>query len=88
MRVVRSVDVVQVYGGRKGAGLMPILKFMLATLVTALCLDSVITHVEVLRVNKDLFEWLILMFSFKLVAASIMVAVALWCRSAWRAWRP
>ena len=61
------------------------LKFMFATLVTALCLDSVVTHIEILRINPDIFEWMVLIFCTKLVAAAIIVAVALWCRNAWRA---
>jgi len=65
---------------------MPILKFMFATLVTALCLDSVGTHVEVWRINPDIVGWMVLIFCAKLVAAAVVVAVALWCRSAWRAW--
>ena len=65
---------------------MPILKFMFATLVAALCLDSVITHVQVLSINPDILGWMLVIFCTKLVGAAIMVAVALWCRSAWRAW--
>jgi hypothetical protein len=65
---------------------MPILKFMFATLVTALCLDSGMTHAEVLRINPDIFGWMVLVFCAKLVVAAIVVAGAIWCRSAWRAW--
>ena len=67
---------------------MPILKFMFATLVTALCLDSVMTHINVLNVNPDILGWMIVIFCTKLVGAAVMVAIALWCGSAWRAWRP
>jgi len=65
---------------------MPILRFMFATLITALCLDSVVIHAEVLSSHPDIFGWMIVMFCTKLVAAAVIVALALWCRSAWRAW--
>ena len=68
---------------------MPILKFMFTTLVTALCLNSISTNLEILRINPDIIGWMLLIFCAKLVsAAAVMVVVALWCRSAWRAWRP
>ncbi len=63
------------------------LKFMFATLVTALCLDSVFTHIQVLQVNPGILGWVVVIFCTKLVGAAIMVAIALWCRSAWRSWR-
>ena len=65
--------------------MMPILRFMFATLVTALCLDSIMTHVELMRINPDILGWVLLVFCTKLVVASVAVACAAWCRSAWRA---
>jgi len=67
---------------------MPILKFMFATLVTALCLDSIITHAMVWNNNPTVFGWVALIFCAKLVAAAVAVACAAWCKSAWRAWKP
>lgn len=65
---------------------MPILKFMFATLVTALCLDSIMTHVGVYSANPGLVGWMAIVFCTKLVVSAVAVAAALWCRSAWRAW--
>ena len=64
---------------------MPIFKFMSATFITALCLDSIMTHVQVLSINPDILGWMLVIFCTKLVGAAIMLAVTLWCRSAWRA---